>query len=113
MLLLLPWQCWLQGVEGRRTSSCHSAWLSSLLKALSPASLPPLTTSFLSPVENLTPKTPQGEHLTSSQLEPSNLGPSQSMGGVNKSFTLLPSEATPQKRRHSFPLDLQALRLLG
>lgn len=58
MLLLLPWQCWLQGVEGRWTSSCHSAWLSSLLKALSPASLPPLPLLFPKGVGTTSPSLP-------------------------------------------------------
>lgn len=73
MLLLLPWQRWLQGVEGRWTSSCHSAGLSSLLEALSPISLPKHT-STAPPIENLTPKTPQIDHQASQQSEPSKLG---------------------------------------
>lgn len=116
---------------------CHSAWLSSLLEALSPTSLPPLPLSVppedhtsttvcephlycSPPMENLTAKTPQVEDQASWQSEPSNLGlmllSSASVcprgHRVNMNSTLLQSEArvcmaTPQKRHHSFPLDLR------
>lgn len=82
MLLLLPWQCWLQGVEARWTSSCHSVWLSSLLEALT--SLPPSSPLvpklvcephlYSSPCRESLRKHPQVDRQASWQSEPSNPG---------------------------------------
>lgn len=134
MLLPLPWQRRLQGVEGRWTSAatqpgCQAFWRLSALHPflLYPFQFPLRTTPLLlsvnhtstaPPVENLTPKTPHVDHQVSQQSEPSNLGlmlPSASVRPrghrVNTNSTPLQSEvrvcmATPQKRHHSFPLDL-------
>lgn len=136
MLLPLPWQRRLQGVEGRWAGAatqpgCQVFWRLSAPHPFLPYpfQLPLRTkplllsvnhTSTAPPMENLTAKTPQVEDQASWQSEPSNLGlmllSSVSVcprgHRVNMNSMLLQSEArvcmaTPQKRHHSFPLDLR------